>query len=126
MLIQGNLLATFSAPMSPLFEFSSNILLYIFEFSRAQQEFVKAIFRFFVSEDLSALAMTKETAQHVPFTPLRHDSRVSQQNACVLFSTVIDGCRQQVHITTPFEVVASRNNQLDNMLTLFDHYMSPL
>ncbi|KAF9913342.1 hypothetical protein EC991_000104 [Linnemannia zychae] len=63
--------------------------------AKTQQEFVKAIFRFFVSEDLSTLAMTKETAQHVPFVPLRHDSRVSQQNTSVLFSTVIDGCRQQ-------------------------------
>ncbi|KAG0281713.1 hypothetical protein BGZ95_000053 [Linnemannia exigua] len=69
--------------------------------TRTQQEFVKAIFRFFVSEDLSTLAMSKETAQHVPFIPLRHDSRVSQQNTCVLFSTVIDGCRQQT--TLPVE-----------------------
>ncbi|KAH7056582.1 Dos2-interacting transcription regulator of RNA-Pol-II-domain-containing protein [Linnemannia elongata] len=63
--------------------------------TKAQQEFVKAIFRFFVSEDLSTLAMIKDKTHHVPFTPLRHDSRVSQQNTCVLFSTVIDGCRQQ-------------------------------
>ncbi|KAG0210627.1 hypothetical protein BGX28_009152 [Mortierella sp. GBA30] len=62
----------------------------------AQNEFIKAIFGIFVSGNLSILSGQKDNAQQVSFTPLRHDSRVSQQNTCVLFATVIDGCRQQV------------------------------
>ncbi|KAI7830250.1 Dos2-interacting transcription regulator of RNA-Pol-II-domain-containing protein, partial [Gamsiella multidivaricata] len=66
--------------------------------SSAQNEFFKAIFSIFVDGDLSALPKYEEGIQQVPFTPLRFDARVSQQNACVLFATVIDGCRQQTTI----------------------------
>ncbi|KAF9960367.1 hypothetical protein BGZ72_007172 [Mortierella alpina] len=61
----------------------------------AQNEFIKAIFSIFVSDNLSILPTYRKDAQQVPFTPLRHDARVSQQNTSVLFATVIDGCRQQ-------------------------------
>ncbi|KAF9984837.1 hypothetical protein BGZ75_003593 [Mortierella antarctica] len=61
----------------------------------AQNEFIKAIFGIFVSDNLSILPAYRKDAQQVPFTPLRHDARASQQNTSVLFATVIDGCRQQ-------------------------------
>ncbi|KAG0085141.1 hypothetical protein BGZ93_000833, partial [Podila epicladia] len=61
----------------------------------AQNEFVKAIFNIFVHGQLSILAAFKENVSPVPFQPLHFDSRISQQNTSVLFSTVIDGCRQQ-------------------------------
>ncbi|KAF8933133.1 Dos2-interacting transcription regulator of RNA-Pol-II-domain-containing protein [Dissophora ornata] len=61
----------------------------------AQNEFVKAIFNIFVAGNLSALSTNMSDAHQVPFTPLQSDARTSQQNACVLFATVIDGCRQQ-------------------------------
>ncbi|KAG0242236.1 RNAPII transcription regulator C-terminal-domain-containing protein [Mortierella sp. GBAus27b] len=67
----------------------------------AQHEFVKAIFNIFVAGNLSALPGAAEGIQQLPFTPLRSDSRVSQQNAAVLFATVIDGSRQQT--TLPVE-----------------------
>ncbi|KAG0005423.1 hypothetical protein BGZ79_004840 [Entomortierella chlamydospora] len=66
-----------------------------------QNEFIKAIFAIFVDGNLSVLPSKVQDVQQVPFTPLRSDSRVSQQNASVLFATVIDGCRQQV--TLPVE-----------------------
>ncbi|KAG0348406.1 hypothetical protein BG004_005247 [Podila humilis] len=61
----------------------------------AQNEFVKIIFNIFVHGQLSLLAAFKDIASPVPFQPLHFESRVSQQNTSVLFSTVIDGCRQQ-------------------------------
>ncbi|KAG0328198.1 hypothetical protein BGZ99_005864 [Dissophora globulifera] len=61
----------------------------------AQSEFVKAIFNIFVTGDISVLNANTGAAHQIPFTPLRSDARTSQQNACVLFATVIDGCRQQ-------------------------------
>ncbi|KAF9389130.1 hypothetical protein CPC16_006044 [Podila verticillata] len=61
----------------------------------AQNEFVKAIFNIFVHGQLSILAAFKENMSPVPFQPLHFESRISQQNTSVLFSTVIDGCRQQ-------------------------------
>ncbi|KAG0363397.1 hypothetical protein BG005_000651 [Podila minutissima] len=61
----------------------------------AQNEFVKAIFNIFVHGQLSVLAAFKENVSPVPFQPLHFESRISQQNTSVLFSTVIDGCRQQ-------------------------------
>ncbi|KAF9315046.1 hypothetical protein BG003_003547 [Podila horticola] len=61
----------------------------------AQNEFVKAIFNIFVHGQLSILAAFKENVSPVPFHPLHFESRISQQNTSVLFSTVIDGCRQQ-------------------------------
>ncbi|KAF9953728.1 hypothetical protein BGZ65_004497, partial [Modicella reniformis] len=67
----------------------------------AQNEFVKTIFNIFVVGDLSALSANAASTQQVPFIPLRSDARVSQQNASVLFATVIDGCRQQT--TLPIE-----------------------
>ncbi|KAF9215555.1 hypothetical protein BGZ59_001005 [Podila verticillata] len=60
-----------------------------------QNEFVKAIFNIFVHGQLSILAAFKENMSPVPFQPLHFESRISQQNTSVLFSTVIDGCRQQ-------------------------------
>ncbi|KAF9334528.1 hypothetical protein BG006_001993 [Podila minutissima] len=61
----------------------------------AQNEFVKAIFNIFVHGQLSVLTAFKENVSPVPFQPLHFESRISQQNTSVLFSTVIDGCRQQ-------------------------------
>ncbi|KAF9362709.1 hypothetical protein BGX34_005646 [Mortierella sp. NVP85] len=61
----------------------------------AQNEFAKAIFNIFVAGNLSVLPPITGYIQQVPFTPLQADARTSQQNASVLFATVIDGCRQQ-------------------------------
>ncbi|KAF9359838.1 hypothetical protein BGX26_011306 [Mortierella sp. AD094] len=66
-----------------------------------QNEFIKAIFGIFVDGNLSVLPSKAQGVQQVPFTPLRSDSRISQQNTGVLFVTAIDGCRQQV--TPPVE-----------------------
>ncbi|KAF8982331.1 hypothetical protein BGZ46_001445 [Entomortierella lignicola] len=62
----------------------------------AQNEFIKGIFSIFVDGNLSILPSKSQGVQQVPFTPLRSDSRASQQNTSVLFATTIDGCRQQV------------------------------
>ncbi|KAI1316679.1 hypothetical protein EDD11_009635 [Mortierella claussenii] len=61
----------------------------------AQADFVKAIFGIFVDGNLAMLPTNAHNAQQVPFTPLKADARVSQQNTSVLFATVVDGCRQQ-------------------------------
>ncbi|KAG9326737.1 hypothetical protein KVV02_008627 [Mortierella alpina] len=81
----------------------------------AQNEFIKAIFSIFVSDNLSILPAYRKDAQQVPFTPLRHDVRVSQQNTGVLFATVIDGCRQQ--ITMPVDNLQQFTGSLVDVAT---------
>ncbi|GJJ69980.1 DNA repair/transcription protein MET18/MMS19 [Entomortierella parvispora] len=67
----------------------------------AQNEFVKSIFNIFVHGDLAIVPAYQANAGDVAFSPLSAIGRVSQQNTATLFSTVIDGCRQQT--TLPVE-----------------------
>ncbi|KAF9435406.1 hypothetical protein BGZ76_006356, partial [Entomortierella beljakovae] len=80
-----------------------------------QTEFVKAIFNIFADGNLSVLSANVQDIQKVPFTPLRSDARVSQQNTTVLFATAIDGCRQQV--TLPVADVQQLIGSLVNVAT---------